>query len=154
MELFCYLNMFEYQMVLQLVLATFLGALLGWERELKKKEAGLQTYSLVALGSCLLTLLAFSYFETLSGQMGVDFDPSRIIQAIAIGIGFVGGGAVFKGDYFIEGLTTAAGLWVAAGIGIAVGTEFYYLAAITTFLALLVLAGLGKIEEKFFQHSV
>ncbi len=146
--------MFEYQTILQLFLATLLGALLGLERELKKKEAGLQTYSLVALGSCLLTILAFSYFQELAGQAGVDFDPSRIIQAIAIGIGFVGGGAVFKGKSFIEGLTTAAGLWVAAGIGIAVGTEFYVLAAITTFIALLILAGLGMIEEKFFQHSV
>jgi len=146
--------MFEYQIILQLVLATLLGALLGLERELKKKEAGLQTYSLVALGSCLLTILAFNYFQVLGGQPGLDFDPSRVIQAIAIGIGFVGGGAVFKGKSYIEGLTTAAGLWVAAGIGIAVGTEFYFLAGFTTFLALLILAGLGVIEEKFFQHSV
>lgn len=146
--------MIEYQVAFQLVLATFLGALLGWERELKRKEAGLQTYSLVALGSCLLTILAFIYFENLGGRAGLDFDPSRVIQAIAIGIGFVGGGAVFKGDYFIEGLTTAAGLWVAAGIGIAVGTEFYWLAAFTTLIAFLILAGLGKLEEKFFRHSV
>lgn len=148
------LEIFEYQLLLQLLLATLLGALLGLERELKKKEAGLQTYSLVALGSCLLTILAFSYFEALGGQAGISFDPSRIIQAIAIGIGFVGGGAVFKGKSFIEGLTTAAGLWVAAGIGVAVATEFYLLSVFTTFLALLILAGLGLVERKFFQHSL
>lgn len=146
--------MLQYQIILQLVLATLLGALLGLERELKEKEAGLQTYSLVTLGSCLLAILVFAFYEKFSGQPGLDFDPGRIIQAIAIGIGFVGGGAVFKGDYFIEGLTTAAGLWTAAGIGIAVGSGLYWLATFTTLLALLVLAGLGRLEEKFFQHSV
>ena len=146
--------MIEYQLILQLILATVLGAILGLERELKEKEAGLQTYSLIVLGACLFTVLAFNYFESLSGHAGLDFDPARVIQAIAIGIGFVGGGAIFKGESFIEGLTTAAGLWVAAGIGIAVGTEFYTLALVTTFLTLLVLAGLGKVEKKFFQHSV
>ncbi|MEF8846865.1 MAG: MgtC/SapB family protein [Candidatus Paceibacterota bacterium] len=146
--------MFGYQMMLQLILATLLGAILGLERELKEKEAGLQTYSLIALGSCLFTILAFNYFDILSGHAGLDFDPVRIIQSIAIGIGFVGGGAVFKGKSYIEGLTTAAGLWVAAGIGIAVGTEFYVLAVFTAFVALLILSGLGAVEEKFFRHSV
>lgn len=140
------------QVVFQLVLATFFGTLLGLERELKKKEAGLQTYGLVALGSCLLTILAFNYFETLGGQPGLDFDPARIIQSIAIGIGFIGAGTVFKGRSYIEGLTTAAGLWVAAGIGIAIGSQFYFLATFTTFLALLILAGLGWLEEKIFRY--
>jgi len=140
------------QVVFQLFLATILGALLGLERELKKKEAGLQTYSLVTLGSCLFAILAFSHFNLMKGQVGLDFDPSRVIQAIAIGIGFIGAGSVFKGRSFIEGLTTAAGLWVAAGIGIAVGTEFYFLALVTTLLALIILAGLGWIETKVFQR--
>lgn len=142
----------ETQVVFQLVLATILGAVLGLERELKKKEAGLQTYSLVALGSCLFTMLALSYFETMEGRAGLEFDPARIIQAIAIGIGFIGAGSVFKGRSFIEGLTTAAGLWVAAAIGIAIGTEFYLLGILATLLALIILAGLGWIEAKVFQH--
>jgi len=77
-------------------------------------------------------------------------DPSRIIQAVAVGIGFIGGGAILHQKTFIKGLTTAAGLWVVAAIGVAVGMELYLLASFSTLLSLLILAGLGALEEKFF----
>ncbi|MFQ6049430.1 MAG: MgtC/SapB family protein [Candidatus Paceibacterales bacterium] len=138
----------ESQIIYQLLLATFLGALIGLEREVKRKKAGLQTYSLVALGACLFTIISFDLFNSFLGKNGINFDPSRVIQAIAVGIGFIGAGVIFRQPSGIIGLTTAAGLWVAAAIGIAAGTGFYSLAIFATLIALLILAGLGMLEEK------
>jgi len=139
------------EIICQLFLATVLGALIGLEREIKRKEAGLQTYSLVALGTCLFTIIFFELFNSFFGKTGISFDPSRIIMAIAIGIGFIGAGVIFRQPSGIVGLTTAAGLWATAAIGIAVGAKLYFLAIFTTFLALLILAGLGELEEKIFK---
>ena len=141
----------EIEIIFQLILATFLGALIGLEREYKRKEAGLQTYSLVALGTCLFTIISFELFNFFLDRTGISFDPSRIIQAVAIGIGFIGAGVIFRQPAGIIGLTTAAGLWATAAIGIAVGVKLYFLAIFTTFLALLVLAGFGLLEEKFLK---
>jgi len=137
----------EIQIIYQLLLAAFLGALIGIERECKKKQAGLQTYSLVALGACLFTVL----FLLLTKPSSVY--SSSIITAIAIGMGFIGAGAIFRGEGKIEGLTTAAGLWVTAAVGLTVGTQFYLLAIFATFLTLVVLAGFGILEEKFFSKK-
>lgn len=139
----------EPQTLGQLFLATFLGALIGLEREIKKREAGLQTYSLVSLGSCLFTLISLHFFHSLDAP---EIDVVRIIQAIAIGVGFIGAGAIFKTPKGVEGLTTAAGLWGVAAIGVAVGAGLYFLAIFTTLLAVMILAGLGKIEDKFFRE--
>jgi len=141
----------EFQIICQLFLATFLGALIGLEREYKRKQAGLQTYSLVALGSCLFTIISFNLVNLFPGELGINLDPLRVIQAIAIGIGFIGAGVIFRQPSGIFGLTTAAGLWLSAAIGIAVGAGFYFLAAFTTLLAILILAGLGLLEEKLFK---
>ncbi len=135
----------------QLILATIFGALIGLERGIKRKEAGLQTYSLVALGACLFTVISFELFNAFFGKTGISFDPSRIIMAIAIGIGFIGAGVIFRQASGVIGLTTAAGLWATAAIGIAVGVKLYFLASFTTFLALFILAGLGLLEEKFLK---
>jgi len=133
----------EIEIICQLLLATFLGALIGLEREYKKKGAGLQTFSLVALGACLLTVITL--------QFG-SFDPA-IIQAIAIGIGFIGAGVIFRQPSGTVGLTTAAGLWTTAAIGIATGAGLYFLAIFTTLLVLLVLSGFGLLEEKIFERK-
>jgi putative Mg2+ transporter-C (MgtC) family protein len=142
----------DFQIIYQLLLATFLGALIGLEREYKRKEAGLQTYSLVALGTCLFTIISFELFNFFLLKSGINFDPSRIIQAIAIGIGFIGAGVIFRQTSGVVGLTTAAGLWTTAAIGIAVGARLYFLAALTTILAILILAGFGLLEEKIFKE--
>ncbi len=142
----------EIEIISQLLLATFLGALIGLEREYKKKGAGLQTYSLVALGACLFTVISFVLFNSFLAKPGISFDPSRVIQAIAIGIGFIGAGVIFRQSSGIAGLTTAAGLWTTAAIGIAVGTGLYFLAIFTALLALLVLSGFGLLEEKIFKQ--
>lgn len=129
----------------QLILATILGALLGLEREIKKKGAGLQTYSLVALGSCLFTVVTFSL-----GDLEI-IDPSPLITAIAVGMGFIGGGAIFRGENQVQGLTTAAGLWTTAAIGFTMGAGFYWLAFLATFLTIFIFAGFGLLEERVFK---
>lgn len=133
------------EIILKLILALFLGGLVGLEREIKRKGAGLQTYSLVSLGSCLFSIIAFSLANL------KIIDPSLIIMAIAVGMGFIGAGAIFRGENQIIGLTTAAGLWTMAAIGLATGSGFYFLAIFSTVLILLILAGFGFFEEKFFK---
>jgi putative Mg2+ transporter-C (MgtC) family protein len=137
--------------VFQLFLATFLGALIGLEREIKRKEAGLQTFSLVSLATCLFTIILFQFLNLFSGKDAI-FNLAGLIQAVAIGLGFIGAGVIFRQQTGIVGLTTAAGLWVAGAIGIAIGAKLYFLAIFTTFLTILILSGFGLLEEKFFKE--
>ena len=135
----------EREVFFQLILAVILGGFIGLEREFKKKGAGIQTYSLVSLGSCLFSLIAFSLANL------KILDPSPILMAIAVGMGFIGAGAIFKGETQIFGLTTAAGLWTSAAIGLAVGAKFYSLAVFSTVLVLIIFYFLGFVEEKIFK---
>lgn len=141
----------QIQTIFQLLLAAFLGGLVGLEREYKQKEAGLRTYSLVSLGSALFIIITFQVSASLLAQSGISFDPSRIVGQIVVGIGFLGAGLIIYRQFHVEGLTTAAGLWVTAGIGIAVAMEFYFIATFTALLAVLILAGLRVFEEKFVE---
>ena len=124
----------QLQFFFQLFLAAILGSIIGIEREYKKKEAGLQTYSLVTLGSCLFTIIALRLFDFFPDKNGIRLDPASIIQAIAVGIGFLGAGVILRQQSGVVGLTTAAGLWVAAAIGIAFGASFYYIAVFQSHL--------------------
>ncbi len=144
---------YQIQIVFQLILAVILGAIIGLERERKGKEAGFQTYSLVGLGACLFAIIGLESFSLFAGNPGIKFDPLRIITAVATGIGFIGAGVViFRRDH-MEGITTAAGLWCTAAIGVAVGFKFYLLACITAILTLIVLAGFGAAEKKFARNK-
>ena len=140
----------EIEIICQLLLATFLGALIGLEREIKRKGAGLQTYSLVSLATCLFAIILFQFLNLSSGKDTI-FNLAGLIQAVAIGLGFIGAGVIFRQPSGIVGLTTAAGLWVVGAIGIASGAKLYFLAIFTTLLALLILSGFGLLEEKFFK---
>ncbi len=140
----------EIEIICQLLLATFLGALIGLEREIKRKGAGLQTYSLVSLATCLFAIILFQFLNLSSGKDTI-FNLAGLIQAVAIGLGFIGAGVIFRQPSGIVGLTTAAGLWVVGAIGIATGAKLYFLAIFTTLLALLILSGFGLLEEKFFK---
>jgi len=137
-------------MIYQLTLAAVLGMLIGLEREHRNKPAGLRTYTLVALGATLFTTLSVNAADSL----GVfAFDPSRIASQVVVGIGFIGGGLIFLRGDRMEGLTTAAGLWATAAIGMAVGFGFYLLAVYTTLLVLLVLSALKYLEDKIHAHD-
>lgn len=123
------------QTILPVAIALLLGMLIGVERSLAHKTAGLRTYGLVAMGSALFIVVA---------RMGgdphaVQYADSvmRIAAAVVTGIGFLCAGAIILRDKIVVGLTTAAGLWIAAGIGVAAGFELYALAVLTTLLTLL-----------------
>lgn len=114
-------------MIAHVILAFVLGGILGWQRENRGKSAGPRTYALVAGGSALFTLLSVNAFGA---------DMARVASQIVVGIGFLGAGIILHRENRVEGLTTAAGLWVAAAIGMAVGVGYYILAIAVNFLAL------------------
>jgi len=142
------------EIVFQLFLAGLLGGLVGIEREYKGKEAGFRTYTLVSLGAALFSIISTEGFVPYLGISGIDADPSRIVGQIVLGIGFLGAGLIIYRQSHVEGLTTAAGLWVTAAIGTAIGFHLYFPATFVTFLTILILAGLGKVEEKVFGKGI
>lgn len=129
------------EVLFQLFLALLFGVLIGIEREIKRKGAGLQTFSLIALSSCLVGII--------SQEIGGPFSP-YFISAVLVGVGFLGGGVIFQRESGVFGLTTAAAIWFCAILGLLVGLKFYFLATISTFLALLILVGFGEIEKRIF----
>jgi len=139
----------QLQPFLQILLAALLGGIIGIEREYRKKQAGLKTFSLLAVGSCLFTLVSIE-FSTLGGYPQTQVDLTRVIQAVATGVGFIGAGLIIFRQFQVEGITTAAGLWVTSAIGIAVGAGAYFLAILVALFTVLILAGFRLIEEKAF----
>lgn len=125
-----------------LLVAALLGALVGVERELAGKDPSIRTFSLISLGSCLFTILSL---ETLS-EFGVG-DPARIAAQIIPGIGFIGAGTIFRSKYGVSGFTTAALMWVTAGIGMAVGFKRTDLAVSATLLALFLTFALRLVHK-------
>ena len=112
-----------------------LGTLLGWERQADRKPAGLRTHTLVCLGSTLFILTGRHAAEVLGGAA----DPTRVLHGVVTGVGFLGAGAILRRDGAVQGLTTAASVWIVAAIGAAAGMEAYALAGVATVLALIVL---------------
>lgn len=138
---------------LRLLLATVLGGLVGLERELHGRPAGFRTNTLVCLGSTLVMLVSAYAFANTPGW---SYDPGRMAAQVVSGIGFLGAGSIMREGPSIKGLTTAASLWVVAGIGLAVGSGFLFAAVFATVLAILALTVLDKAERKLFntKHSV
>ncbi|MEK9154498.1 MAG: MgtC/SapB family protein [Patescibacteria group bacterium] len=132
--------------LLQLLIAAFLGSLLGIERAIAGKTAGLRTFALVSLGSALFIIISKIANES---YLGVTvFDPSRVASQIIVGIGFLGAGLIIFKESKVMGLTTAAGLWVSAGIGMAVGFKLYTIAVFATLLTLFIFTVLWIFEIK------
>ena len=131
---------------LQLILATLLGSLLGVERSLAHKTAGMRTYALVSLGAALFVIISQNVLAGLPN--GITFDPLRMAAQVVTGIGFLGAGLIFFNQEKLQGLTTAAGLWVAAGIGMAVGFGQNTIALFTTAITLLVFTSFWYVERK------
>lgn len=137
---------------LRLTLATLLGGLLGWEREARDKPAGLRTHMLVSIGSATFTLLGFETGAELTERAGdghEGVDPTRIIQGIVGGLGFLGAGSIIKakGAEDVSGLTTAASVWYTGALGVACGMGTYLLALISAVLGVLVLSVLGRVSK-------
>ena len=128
--------------LVSILLAILFGAVIGLERELSQKAAGLRTNVLICLGAAVFTIIArhLSY-----GNLDAN---SRIVAQILTGVGFLGAGAIIRETTgSIQGLTTAATIWLVASIGTACGARLYHLASITTLIAILVLFGLGRLEK-------
>lgn len=135
----------DFQMITRLLLTLFLSGLIGLERQVHRRDAGLRTHILVALGSCLIMLTSLYVFDIYKDKASLD--PARIAAGVITGIGFLGAGTIIREPEGVRGLTTAASLWVVSGIGLAVGCGFNRVAIYTTVLVLAVLYLLRYIED-------
>lgn len=136
-----------FEIIFKLTLACILGGVIGLERESLNRPAGFRTYTLVCVGSALAMVVSidmyYQFYRT------VNADPGRIAAQVVSGIGFLGAGTIMKEGATVRGLTTAAGLWVVACIGLAVGAGMYIPAIVTTALILFVLIYFIKFEQQF-----
>lgn len=134
----------QWPFVGQLLLAALLGGLIGLEREAGRRPAGMRTFMLVTVGSTLFTILSIHAFPTETGVR----DSARVAAQVVSGIGFLGVGTIWRSQNVVKGLTTAAGLWVAAAIGMALGAGYGLLASATTVLVLIILVVLRRLEKR------
>lgn len=128
-----------WEVLVRLIIAIAIGGVIGWDRQRSDKPAGLRTHMLVALGSASFTLLGFEVGAHLSPRTGEGFDPTRVLQGVIGGIGFLGAGAIIQNRGQVSGITTAASVWVSGALGAAAGVGAFVLAGISTVLALLIL---------------
>ena len=138
--------MLNFDFVLRLLVAGILGAIIGLDREYRAKEAGYRTHFLVSLGSALIMIVSQYGFQEIIKESSVTLDPSRVAAQVVSGIGFIGAGTIIFQKQIVRGLTTAAGIWATAGIGLAVGAGMYTISIAAT---LLTLAGLELLSLIF-----
>jgi len=149
------LNSFQAEVALRIGVAALAGGAVGIERELRDRTAGLRTHMLVAVGACLFALVsAFGFDDLVAGTADastIRHDPSRVASNIVTGVGFLGAGAILRSGLSVQGLTTAASLWVVAALGTAVALGMYFATGVTlgiTLLSLVVLRVLrGRIRQ-------
>jgi putative Mg2+ transporter-C (MgtC) family protein len=142
------------EILIRLAIAAVLGSVIGSERQKHEWAAGLRTHMLVCIGSTLIMIVSAYGFQGVVGQKGVELDPSRVAAQVVSGIGFLGAGTIlFLRGEVVRGLTTAAGLWTVAAIGLAVGGGLYFAAGATTAIAFIILAVLKPLENRFFNKG-
>jgi putative Mg2+ transporter-C (MgtC) family protein len=148
---------FTDNLLIRLAAATLLGAVIGLERDMHGRAAGLRTNMLVSLGSALFMIISMAvavrYAAGGSAETGLRVDPSRIAAQIIAGIGFLGAGAILKEGLNVRGLTTAACLWASAGIGMAAGAGFFELAVVVTVISLFTLTVVGYLDRLYAKDS-
>ena len=127
-----------------MMVSTLLGTIVGFERQMGRKPAGLRTHVLVCLGSTMFVLVAPHAMRDFGMT---QFDPTRIVHGVVTGVGFLGAGSILRTEGYVHGLTTAASIWMVAAIGVAVGVHAYSLAIVGTVLALIVLEGFRWVER-------
>jgi len=130
----------------KVMLTILLSSLIGTEREVRRKEAGLKTHILVGVGSCLIVLTSFHVFDIYKNVNTID--PTRMMAGIIAGIGFLCGGTIIRAGNQVTGLTTAASLWTVSGIGMAVGAGHYTAAVLFSLAIFMVLVGLRRLESR------
>jgi len=142
--------------LVKLAVAAVLGGMIGLERDIHGRAAGLRTHIMVSMGSALFMIISLRLYEIYAlaaANPALRVDPGRVAAQIVTGIGFLGAGAVLKSGVNIRGLTTAGCIWVSAGIGMASGLAYYMPAVITVVIALAVLVLLNKLEKVFYRDS-
>ncbi len=143
------LGNYELDILVKLLLAAVAGGLIGLEREKHGRPAGLRTNLLVSVGACAMMIVSEAFYVKygmLDAESAVRFDPSRVAAQIVTGIGFLGAGVILKEGISVRGLTTAASLWVVAGLGMAFGMGYFSLGVITTVLVLISLVFLKNLD--------
>ena len=151
-HIYQFLAVFDPEIIFRLLVASALGAVIGFERDVHGRAAGLRTHLLVSLGAALFMVVSIEVSKLtpiLSGSSAPRPDPGRIAAQVVTGIGFIGGGAILKDGVTIRGLTTAACLWVAAAIGLTCGAGLFPLAFFSTIVALFSLLGLNYAEKYY-----
>lgn len=147
----------NYTFMMRLAIAGILGAAIGLEREYRAKEAGTRTHFLVAVGSCLMMIVSQWGFQDLNEMLNasgnIRCDVSRVAAQIVSGIGFIGAGTIMMQKQVVHGLTTAAGLWAVAGIGMAIGGGLYWVGISATIFALIGLEALRFFLRRFRTRS-
>jgi putative Mg2+ transporter-C (MgtC) family protein len=140
----------HWELAVRLVMAALLGAAIGYERDTRGRPAGLRTHLIVSLASSLFMVVStqFVYYQRYAPGEMVSVDPSRIGSYVAAGIGFLGAGAILRTGITVQGLTTAAGLWLVAAIGLATGAGMFTESVFATAVGLVALWGLRRIEAK------
>lgn len=135
-------------MEIHILVALLLGALLGLERAIADKGAGMRTYALVSMGSALFIVISEEVIARYASIGVADFDPLRVSASVITGIGFIGAGLFIWRENKVHNITTAAGLWVSAGVGIACGYGMYSLALTVALLTLFIFTALWFVEKK------
>lgn len=134
-----------WEIITRLGIAALAGGIIGLEREQKGHDAGIRTHMLLTMGSALIMLISVEGFTGFTMR-----DPARLAAQVVSGIGFLCGGVILRSGGSVHGLTTAASLWVSAGIGLAIGVGYYFGAIVMTALVVITLALLAMIQRKFF----
>lgn len=135
----------EVDIIVRILLSCILGGLIGLERESLNKSAGFRTHILVCVGSALIMIVSQDLYHMYENKAALD--PGRIAAQVVSGIGFLGAGTIMREGATVKGLTTAASLWVVAGVGLAVGAGLYFSALVTTGVVFIALIYLGKVER-------
>jgi putative Mg2+ transporter-C (MgtC) family protein len=141
----------DLEIIFRLLTTFVLSGLVGLERQVHRRTAGLRTHILVGLGSCLIMLTSLYVFDIYKDKVALD--PTRIAAGVITGIGFLGAGAIIREKEGVKGLTTAASIWVVSGIGLAVGTGFIRTAVYTTVLVLVILHLLRYLDRFLSQNQ-
>jgi putative Mg2+ transporter-C (MgtC) family protein len=137
------------QAILRTLMAVVVGCLIGLDRELRNKPAGMRTHILISLAAALFTLITFELHVQFAGEEGHQTaDPVRIIEAVTAGVAFLAAGAIIQSRGNVQGLTTGANMWLAGALGVACGAGYYTIAVIGTVFALIVLVVLGKLQAR------
>ncbi|MFI8417045.1 MgtC/SapB family protein [Serratia sp. NPDC078593] len=139
-------------LLLRIALAGALGGLIGIERQLRAKEAGLRTHILVGIGSAMFMIVSKYGFDDLLNQPHVGLDPSRVAAQVVSGMGFLGAGTIMIQKQVVKGLTTAAGLWVTAAIGLVIGSGLYEIGIYGTMMTLVVLEVFRQLSNRLIGH--